>query len=479
MNQQLATDLTHQTTILEHTLNEATDFLNTLAERSVGAMGTPEQPLTLLTALPEHGIGGVAALEHFKERYLPGMSASPGPRYWGFVTGGSTPAALAGDWLTSTLDQNALGSKESIAPWLEAETMGFLRSLFGLSNNHMGSFVTGATMANVVGLATARQWVGHELGINIAEEGVAAVGAIPILSATPHSSTYKALSMVGMGRNTLQLIQCLPNRESMDIADLERNLVQLDGRPGIVVASAGTVNTVDFDDLDAITLLKERYPFWLHVDAAFGGFAACSPKYDHLISGLDEADSITIDAHKWLNVPYDGAMQFTQRPDLQAQVFQNAAAYITELTDPTDYVHRTPESSRRLRALPAWFTLIAYGRSGYQEIVERNCRLVQELAGRIEQSDRFCLLAPVRLNGICFTLKNGRSGASEVSPTMEQIQDFLNRLTAGGKLFLTPTVLWNRPAIRVSIVNWQTVEEDIEIGWNALLRAAEATSSSG
>ncbi|MCP4139174.1 MAG: aspartate aminotransferase family protein [Chloroflexi bacterium] len=465
MHKFLSKDRAQLDKILEDILNEANHFLSEVDTRPVGTVSPANIDEINIS---DEGIGALKTLELFKERYASWMSGSAGPRYYGFVTGGVTPAALAGDWLTSVYDQNSLGSDESIAPQLELETIALLRQLFGLPDDYTGSFVTGATMSNFVGLALARQWVGHQRGINFAEKGLWGREAIQIFSATPHSSIYKSLSMLGMGRETITSIPCIPDREAIDISILEDHLKAQKGQVCIVVANAGTINTVDFDDLAAIAALKSRYKFWLHVDAAFGGFAACSPKYRSLVEGMDLADSITIDAHKWLNVPYDAAIQFTRHLSLQAEVFQNAAVYLGQDISNSNFVHLTPENSRRLRAMPSWFSLMAYGKEGYAEIVERNCQLAESLGDKIDRSDIFELLAPVHLNGICFTFKKGEERAS-----FELIKSYLQRLKEKGDIFLTPTIYKEIPAIRVSVANWKTTQKDIEIAWKSIQHEIE------
>jgi glutamate/tyrosine decarboxylase-like PLP-dependent enzyme len=455
MDTVLKTDHKHIADILKQTLSIAEKYFETQHAVPPGRTIADIQ----LGNMPNEGIGAQATLDFFSKNFADKISNTAGPRYFGFVTGGSTPAAVAGDWLVSTYDQNAFGSNDSIAPQIERQTIHFLKQLFGLQDEYVGSFVTGATMSNVVGLALGRQWIGEQHGIDFSNEGLGAM-PVKIISATPHSSVIKALSILGIGRNAVIKPATLPDREAMNSAALEKYLQDIQA-PVIVVANAGTVNTVDFDDLEAIGKLKEKYNFWMHVDAAFGGFAAVSDKYKHLVNGINHADSITIDAHKWLNVPYDAAMQFTRHKALQLKVFQNSAAYLGDPDKSPDFFHYTPENSRRWRALPSWFTLMAYGKEGYREIVERNCALADRFGNAIQASEQFTLVAPVRMNVVCFTPK-------EKTITFEQIQYFLNAVRDDGRVFFTPTMYKGTPAIRAAISNWQTQVEDIEVAINVL-----------
>jgi glutamate/tyrosine decarboxylase-like PLP-dependent enzyme len=456
---ELAADLDQLPALLEEVRGLAAAFLDGLDDRAVIPVQKAEEPAPFPTAS-----GGTrAALAEFAERWEPRFSASAGPRYFGFVTGGATPAALAGDWLTSTVDQNANSSFDPVGQRLERETVGWLRELFGLSAAHSGTFVSGATMSNTVGLAIAREWLGERLGVDVAQDGVAALGRVRVLSGSAHSSVAKALSVLGLGRSALTRLPALPGREAVDLAALERALAEAGG-PCVVVANAGTVNTVDFDDLRAIAALRERYDFWLHVDAAFGAFAALAPEHAELVAGLDLADSVCVDLHKWLNVPYDSAVQFTRRPDLQARVFQNAAAYLGPLGEDPDLVHLTPENSHRLRALAAWITLRAYGRDGYREIVERCVAGARSLGESVADLPALRLLAPVRLNVVCFTLAQ--------DPTAERLAALADGLS--GEAFVTPTVYDGVPALRAAFSNWRTTEADVRRTVAALERVAAA-----
>jgi glutamate/tyrosine decarboxylase-like PLP-dependent enzyme len=253
----------------------------------------------------------------------------------------------------------------------------------------------------------------------------------------------------------------------MDTSIFEKMISENPLEPFILVASGGTVNTVDFDDMQFIASLKSKYNFWWHIDAAFGGFAACAPAHKHLLNGWEKADSITIDNHKWLNVPYDSAVIFTRKEHalLQVQTFQNSnAPYLGNPLENFTYLNYVPENSRRFRALPAWFTLMAYGKDGYRQIVEKNIQLARQLGEAINNSSFYRLAAPVRLNTVCFTVK-------DADHTKEKITAVLNELNRRGKVFMTPTVHKNKHCIRAAFVNYRTTTTDVETAVNELEEA--------
>ena len=427
---------------------------------------TEIQPFDL--PLPEKGWGTEGVIEFFKKRCEQYLVASSGARYWGFVTGGTTPASIAGDWLASVFDQNtqSLKGNGDISGIIEDTTVKLLLDLFELSQaDFMGGFVTGATMSNFTCLGVARQWLGKQLGINIALDGVSE--PLKILTATPHSSAVKSLSMLGLGSKNFIKIKTPTERESIDIQDLTQQIEALNGQPFILISSGGTVNTVDFDDMKAIAELKKKYNFWWHIDAAFGGFVALNDNYKHLLDGWATADSITIDGHKWLNVPYDSAFFFTRKEHatLQVDTFQNAnAAYLGNPFDNFSYLNFGPENSRRFRALPTFFTLLAYGKEGYKKIIDENIRLAQRFGQLLTETNTFILTAPVRVNVVCFALKNKENDKNA-------LDEFLSALAKDGKVFVTPTFYNNQWCIRAAFVNWRTTEKDLDIALESFKKA--------
>lgn len=455
MNKQLEYDMSNLDVLLEKVKLQGLDYLKSLRERKTSA--------TVIefgdAKLNEIGLGGLDTLKLFNEKFENIIVGSAGPRYLGYVIGGSTPASIIGDWLATIYDQNpqTIHSQGDISVIIEKETIKLLLDLFKLPKDFLGGFVTGATMSNFTCLGVARQWIGKELGKDFAKDGVS--GKIKILSAAPHSSIMKTLSMLGIGSTNFDKIKIAEgNREAIDIEDLELKIKQLNGQPFILASSAGTVNTADFDNFKAISKLKKKYNFWWHIDSAFGAFAACSPKYMHLINGWETADSITIDCHKWLNVPYESAVFLVKENHkvLQMETFQNShAPYLGNPSEDFNYLNFLPENSRRLKALPAWFSLTAYGKKGYQDIVENSVRMARLLGDFIEKNKRFELLAPVRLNTVCFTIKGEKN--------QSKVVNFLHSLNDSDKVFMTPTMYQGRPCIRASFVNWRTNSSDIEI----------------
>lgn len=455
MNEQLKDDLQKTDRLLETVRIQGLDFLNQLPKRPTSS----EHKAEITETLNEIGIGGLEALKLFNQKFEKAIIGSTGPRYWGFVTGGSTPASIMGDWLTSIYDQNtqATQGQGDISAIIEIEAIKLILDLLCLPNDFIGGFVTGATMSNFTCLAVARQWIGKQQGKDFAKEGI--TQKINVLSAVPHSSVIKSLSMLGIGSNNVIKVGVENgSRESIDIADLKVKIKELNGEPFVLITSGGTVNTVDFDDFKSISKLKEEFDFWWHIDSAFGAFAVCSPAHKHLLEGWENADSITIDCHKWLNVPYENAVFLVKEKHkvFQTETFQNSnAPYLGNPLDNFNYLNFLPENSRRLRALPVWFSLVAYGKKGYEYIVENSIEMAKTLGEFIETSSHFELLAPVRLNNVCFTL-SGIDGQSEIS-------DFLIKLNNTAKVFMTPTVYNGKKGIRASFVNWRTTKQDIEL----------------
>jgi glutamate/tyrosine decarboxylase-like PLP-dependent enzyme len=431
-------------------------FLDGIADRPVQPGTSVIPPVTL----PETGDGTAAVLERLRDTILPQLTAGAGPRYLGFVTGGGTPAALAADWITSTVDNNGSDASNVAAVTIEQQAIAMLCELFRLPAELRGWFVSGATMANVVGLATGRQWLGEARGIDVSDAGAAALPALRILSGAPHSSTIKAAAMLGIGRRNVQQVATVPSTERVDVAAL-RAALEASRDPTIIVANSGTVTTTAFDDLRAIAALARERGAWMHVDAAFGLFAALLPSHAPQLAGIELADSICGDAHKWLNVPYDCGFALTRHADVQSRVFRNAAAYFFEAGALPDPFHFVPENSRRFRALNVWASLLAYGRSGIADIVAECCACATTLGAWITSHDDLELLAPVTLNIVPFRLSAAIvAGRDEADVTTQ----FLRAVSADGSVFLTPGAYAGHRGARAAFSNWRTsVGEDLPL----------------
>jgi len=431
-----------ETTALAYVLEEARRYLAELDESSV----LPSRETRFGGELPDHGDGALAALAEL----VAGSdlaTRSSGPRFFHFVTGGTTPAALGADWLTSVLDQNSFSAASSpYGAELEDVAIRWLLDLFELPRDWGGVLTTGATMANFVGLASARRWWAERHGIDVDEHGFAGLPAVPVFSTEYlHASARKALAMLGIGRESPRLV---------DVKSLERELAALNSEPAILIGNAGDVNTGDFDPIDRMADLAAEHGAWLHVDGAFGLFARIAPEAAALAKGLERADSVIADGHKWLNVPYDCGFAFVRDPAYLRPPFQLTAAYL-----PTDE-RPSPEASRRARSLAVWATLRAYGRAGHRAMVERHIALAQRLGRRVEQERELELLAPVKLNIVCFRhrpmgLDEDQLDAHNLALGQDVIED--------ARVFFGTTRYEGRVAFRPAIVNWRTTEPDIDL----------------
>lgn len=442
---------------LRQALAISTDYIAGLPDRPVG---TPVSPEALARALeeplPEEGCGPSAALTDWFSRAEPGIFASPGPRFFGFVNGGSTPAALAGDWLASALDQNAgMWVSSPAASHTEQVVLSWLKNLFSLPADWAGGMTSGATMANLVGLAAGRQWVGQRLGFDPADDGLGGRPPINVLSSTEiHASARKALSILGLGRSSVRTVPAPGGIVDMDA--LAAALAAIDA-PVMVVANAGEVNTGAFDPLDRIaTLCRSHKPgAWLHVDGAFGLFAAVSPQSSHLVRGIEGADSVASDAHKWLNVPYDSGMVFVRDGDILRQAMAATAAYIAPQDGRWDPHSHVPEFSRRFRALAAWCALKSSGRAGYRAIVETCLDNAKTFAHWVEQERSLELLGSSRFNIVCFRRNGDASDALNLRAVAA--------MQAEGRAFTTATQWRGKTALRAAFDNWATGPEDVAI----------------
>jgi glutamate/tyrosine decarboxylase-like PLP-dependent enzyme len=441
----------------------ARTYLEGIDQRAVRGAAADTAARAYDEPLPQRGAGALETLERLTELSDAAAIASAGPRFFHFVIGGSTPAALAADWLTSALDQNAFAWVSSpLASRLEAVSLAWLRELLELPDSWGGVITTGATTANIVGLAAARHWWGERHGVDVDQEGFAGLPRVPVLSSGYiHASAIKALAALGIGRSSVRTFSA-DGTGRLDAEALGAALRALDGAPAILIGNAGEVNTGDFDDLEALADLAEEHGAWLHVDGAFGAFARMTPRATGLAAGLERAHSVTADGHKWLNVPYDCGYAFVRDPTAPARTFTLAASYLPPPPGDADpsFGFSSLESSRRARGIATWATLRAYGRDGYRELVERHLDLAQHLAAQVETAVDFELLAPAKLNIVCFRYRPPGVPEHELDELNERLGA---ALLEDGRVFVGTTRYDGRAAFRPAIVNWRTREEDVDL----------------
>jgi len=448
--------------VLDLIAREAREYLEGVDDRPLRTPDVDARAEAFGGPLPEQGDGAVAALQELLKEGIDAGVNSTGPRFFHFVIGGVTPAALGADWMTTALDQNpGMWAASPLGARLSTVSIGWLLDLFGLPRSWGGTLTTGATMANFTALLCARRWWAQHHGVDVDDDGLAGLPQPKVFSGGYiHPSVRKALGMLGIGRNRVRIL-ARDDAGRLDLSALRRELEALGGDPAILIANAGEVNAGDFDPIYDMADLAEDRGAWLHVDGAFGLFAALAPQTAHLVEGIEGAHSVIADGHKWLNVPYDCGFAFIRDPSLIPAALAIGAPYLTATDDPRPNLSYTaPEMSQRARGIAVWSTLRAYGRRGHRAMVERHLELAQRLADGVDDAPDLERLAEVPLNIVCFRYRP--------DGVPEDALDDLNRrigaaLLEDGRVYMGTTTYRGTVAFRPAIVNWRTREEDVDL----------------
>jgi glutamate/tyrosine decarboxylase-like PLP-dependent enzyme len=468
-------------TLLRQTAELAADFLDGIGERRVGATATHAELLDAFGGpLPERGEAPGEVVSELARIADPGLIASAGPRYFGFVIGGSLPGALAADWLSSAWDQNAglyaIGPSASVAEEVAGR---WLIELFGLPPESSVGFSTGATMASFTGLAAGRHAVLDRLGWNVEEDGLQGAPEIAVVvGAEAHVTIHVSLQMLGLGRNRVHKVEA-DEQGRMRPDRLREILAGLRDRPVLVCAQSGNVNTGAFDPLpEIVSAVRELPNAWLHVDGAFGLWAAVSPALRDLAVGLGDADSWTTDAHKWLNVPYDSGISIVRDvPAHHAAMTLGAAYYVETAGGERDPYNWVAESSRRARGFPIYAALRELGRDGVAELVDRCCALARRMADGLREAPGVTILNDVVLNQVLVRFAPPSTLDADAATIDAFTRDVIAAVQADGTCWLGGTTWHGMAAMRISVSNWSTTEADVDLSVSAIRRCAEAVAA--
>lgn len=436
------------------------DFLASLRERPVWREPPAEARERFQRPLPAKGRDLAAALEDFDRFIKPYANGNIHPLFMGWVQGAGTPVGMVAEMLAAGLNSNC-GGRNHIAVDVERQIAAWMAQAFGFPPEASGIFVTGTSLANFLSLLVARE---HALGArNVRKNGLKALDEqlVAYTSREAHNCVRQAMELAGLGARHLRLIGS-NERRALRVDDLSRAIAEDRAaglHPFLVVGTAGSVDTGAIDDLDAIADIAEAEDLWFHIDGAFGALAVLSPKLRPLVKGLERADSIAFDFHKWLHVPYDAGFFLVRDPDVHRRAFAANAAYLTRAprglaageTWPCDL---GADLSRGFRALKTWFTIEVFGTERLGACIEQTCRLAARLQRHIEASETFEMRAPVTLNIVCFGVKD--------DPTGQLNREIVMELHESGEAAPSLTLLDGVPTIRCAIINHRTRDEDID-----------------
>ncbi|MDZ7645636.1 MAG: aminotransferase class V-fold PLP-dependent enzyme [Woeseiaceae bacterium] len=458
-----AGDLREETRALTDQLRDAlarvvlgTDERIALPPGAAAALDVLDEPL------PETGCGAAQAIDELVRLNEAAGGNTAGPRCYHFVIGGSTPAALGADLLATAYD--AVTYTWTLSPVgveMERRALIWLKELLGLPAAWPGIIVTGATMANFVCLAAARQWWGEQHGADVSEAGLAGMPQMPVLtSGFVHASTLKVLAVQGVGRSNLRQFR-RDDFGRVDLDAMQHALDALDGQPAVMVVNAGEVNAGEFDPVAQMIDLARRHNCWVHVDGAFGLFAAVSPRTAHFVSGVERADSATVDGHKWLNVPYDSGFAFVRDHGLLARAFRYSADYLAVADEarPT-FGAIGPESSRRARSFAVWATLKAYGRQGHRRIVEHCLDIAQHFAATVRATPELELMNDPQLNIVAFRYNPGGMSEEELNALNSRLGQLV---LDDGRFLVGTSKIGTQTVFRPAFSNWRIRCEDVDL----------------
>jgi glutamate/tyrosine decarboxylase-like PLP-dependent enzyme len=420
-----------------------------------------------LGSLPDGPTPAAVVIDELAGAVEPALVATTGPRYFGFVVGGALDAATAADMLTVGWDQPAFNTSTSPgAAVVEDVAGGWLKDLLGLPFGASFGFTTGGQGANTVSLAAARHHVLANAGWDVEQHGLAGAPRLRVVAnGERHATIDRALRLLGLGAGVLEPV-ATDAQGAIDVADLARVLARGPAAPTIVCLQAGNVNSGAFDDLAAASAEAHAHGAWVHVDGAFGLWAAASPATRHLTAGIETADSWATDGHKWLNVPYDVGYAFCAHPDAHAAAMSVTAAYLTGqgqggLRAPGDYV---VESSRRARGFATWAALSELGRSGVADLVERCCGLARRFAEQLGATPGVTIANDVVLNQVLVSFGDD----ARTDRIVESVQ-------RSGECWMGATNWHGRRLMRISVSSWRTTEADVDRSVAAILAATDAT----
>lgn len=445
-------------------------FFRELPDRHVGGRADlASLRATLGLPLGDEGVPAREVLETLDRDAQPGLVATAGPRFFGFVIGGTHPVSVAADWLVSAWDQNiglhVLSPAESV---MEETAARWVLELLGLPPTASAGFVTGGQMGNFTALAAARHELLRRAGWDVSARGLAGSPGIDVVaSEESHITVHRALRYLGIGTDAVRTVPT--DSEGRMRADRLPEVLASCTRPTLVCAQAGDVNSGAFDPFPEIVPAVRRHGAWLHVDGAFGLWAAAAPDRRHLVRGVDGADSWAVDAHKWLNVPQDCGIAIVAHPESHRAAISTTTSYLVKSEgaerDPVDW---TPDFSRRARSVPVYAVLRHLGRQGVADLVERCCRLARRMADRLSGSKHVEVLNDVVLNQALIRFVPSSGDADETTRRV------IRRIQRDGTCWLGGTVWKGVAAMRVSVINRATTEADIDRSAEAILRCLDA-----